>query len=109
MKDDFKMENNFKSYHSLSYNSADLRSHQVMVGQLSSSFPGVNIISEETGNNIKDIEQVKFHLINKAEMIGELRDLRTNRHVALSEITIWVDPLGSALCNCFKSIDCNQH
>lgn len=65
-----------------------------MVGQLSSSFPGVNIISEETNSKIKDVGQVKFNLINKAEMIGELRDLATNRHVALSEITIWVDPLG---------------
>ena len=65
-----------------------------MVGQLSSSFPGVNIISEETNSNIKDVERVKFNLINKADMFGQLKDLRTNRHVALSEITIWVDPLG---------------
>lgn len=65
-----------------------------MVGQLSAAFPGVNIISEETNNQMKDVEQVKFNLVNKVKLIDQLKNLNVNRHVALSEITIWVDPLG---------------
>ena len=72
----------------------DLRSHQVMVGQLSAAFPNINIISEETNSKIKDGEQVKFNLVNKFKLIDQLKNLQINRHVALSELTIWVDPLG---------------
>lgn len=61
-----------------------------MVGQLSAAFPGIKIISEETNHKIKDIEQVKFNLVNKANLIDQLKNLNVIRHVALSEITIWV-------------------
>jgi hypothetical protein len=66
-----------------------------MVGQISAAFPGINIISEETNSKIKDVEQVKFNLVNKAKLIDQLKNLQVSRHVALSELTIWVDPLGN--------------
>lgn len=64
-----------------------------MVGQLSASFPGLNIISEETNNKMKDVKQVKYNLVNKAKLIDQLKNIQVNRLVALSELTIWIDPL----------------
>lgn len=69
-----------------------MRSHQVMVGQLSASFPGLNIISEETGSKLKDVENVRFNLINKARLLDQLKSLPAIS-VALTDLTIWIDPL----------------
>ncbi|KAI1288453.1 Inositol monophosphatase 3 [Halotydeus destructor] len=78
----------------------DLRSHWVMVEGLAASFTGLQIISEEkpteeeVDNLSNKLDTIKpFH---ERDFVSYARDIRVLPHdteVALSDITVWIDPL----------------
>ena len=74
----------------------DLSSHTVMVHGLAATFPGLQIISEESHAEDEGAEQVVMPFHSRTDPLilpEELHDLPHDMLVPMKQVTVWIDPL----------------